>query len=513
MLITSRRRQTIVDNKKIIVIDFDAKRSQALVREIREAGVYSELVDYDVDFESIKNDQDIMGIVLSDSRYSIFDSNAYLMDTRILDLEIPILGIGYGYQVLMKHYQGHLNKEVHGPSQVTLEDGEHRLTGKNISIDLDQYLLVENVPNNFKIIYSKEDIPVFLVNNKLNRYGFISDKDKEARDLVLENFAKEICGAPSNWTMEAFRDRETEKIRQEVGTDKVLLALSGGVDSSVVAALLHHAIGDQLVCVFVNHGLMRKNEAESVNEVFKDHFKINLISVDARDRFLDLLAGVSDPEEKRKIIGNEFIRVFEDETKKLTDVSYLAQGTLYTDVIESGTKTQETIKSHHNVGGLPEDMDFKLIEPLDSLFKDEVRELGLVLGLPEHIVHRQPFPGPGIGIRIIGDITKEKVRIVQDSDFILREEIKNAGLDREIWQYFTVLTGLKSVGQKKGKRSYDYTLAIRAVNSIDGMSADWARIPYDILDLISRRIVNEVEGVNRIVYDITSKPPSTIEWE
>lgn len=502
-----------MDNKKIIVIDFDAKRSQALVREIREAGVFSELIDYDVDYDTIKNDKDIMGIVLSDSRYSIFDNEAYLMDTRILDLELPILGIGYGYQVLMKHYQGHLSKEVHGLTKTELEDGNHLLTGKNITIELDQYLLVENVPTDFDVVYSKEDIPVFLRNTKLNRYGFISDKDKKARDLVLANFAKKICNAPSNWTMEAFRDRETERIRNIVGDNKVLLALSGGVDSSVVAALLNHAIGDQLVCVFVNHGLMRKNEAESVNEVFKDHFKINLISVDARDRFLDLLAGVSDPEEKRKIIGSEFIRVFEDETKKLTDVSFLAQGTLYTDVIESGTKTQETIKSHHNVGGLPEDMDFKLIEPLDSLFKDEVRQLGLVLGLPEHIVHRQPFPGPGIGIRIIGDITREKVRIVQDSDLILREEIKNASLDTEIWQYFTVLTGLKSVGQKNGERSYDYTLAIRAVNSIDGMSADWARIPYDVLDHISRRIVTEVQGINRIVYDITSKPPSTIEWE
>lgn len=498
-----------MDNKKIIVIDFDAKRSQNLVREIREAGVYSELVDYDVDYETIKNDQDILGIVLSDSRYNIFDEEAYRMDHKILDLNIPILGIGYGYQILMQHYQGHLNKDVQTYRKVNLETEQKA----PFSVELDQFLLTENIPRGFKATYSKDDIATFLQNDDLKRFAFISDKDKDVRDIVLEKFAKEVCKAPNNWAMEIFKEREIKRIQNQVQNDKVLLALSGGVDSSVVAALLHEAIGDQLICVFVDHGLMRKGEVASVNEVFKDHFNINLISVNARDRFLDKLKNISDPEQKRKIIGNEFIEVFLDETKNFTDVSYLAQGTLYTDVIESGTKTQETIKSHHNVGGLPEKMNFDLVEPLDSLFKDEVRDLGLVLGLPEHIVHRQPFPGPGIGIRILGDITKEKIRIVQDSDYILREEIKNAGLDNEIWQYFTVLTGLKSVGQKEGKRTYDYTLAIRAVNSIDGMSANWARIPYDILELISKRIIDEVAGINRIVYDITSKPPSTIEWE
>ena len=309
---------------------------------------------------------------------------------------------------------------------------------------------------------------------------------------------------------------QIEKIKETVGNDKVLLGLSGGVDSSVVAALLHKAIGDQLICMFIDHGLLRKGEGESVMETFGREMNINLVKIDAKDRFLSKLAGVTDPEQKRKIIGNEFVYTFDEEVKKLTsgeDIKWLAQGTLYTDVIESGTKTAQTIKSHHNVGGLPEDMQFKLIEPLNTLFKDEVRALGSELGLPEEMVWRQPFPGPGLGIRILSDITEEKLEIVRESDYILREEIAKAGLQRDIWQYFTALTNMRSVGVMGDQRTYDYAVAIRAVTSIDGMTADWAQIPYDVLATISSRIVNEVPHVNRVLLDITSKPPGTIEFE
>ena len=333
---------------------------------------------------------------------------------------------------------------------------------------------------------------------------------------ILRNFVFEVCHAENNWSMHNFIDMQIEKIKETVGNDKVLLGLSGGVDSSVVAALLHKAIGDQLICMFIDHGLLRKGEGESVMETFGREMNINLVKIDAKDRFLSKLAGVTDPEQKRKIIGNEFVYTFDEEVKKLTsgeDIKWLAQGTLYTDVIESGTKTAQTIKSHHNVGGLPEDMQFKLIEPLNTLFKDEVRALGSELGLPEEMVWRQPFPGPGLGIRILSDITEEKLEIVRESDYILREEIAKAGLQRDIWQYFTALTNMRSVGVMGDQRTYDYAVAIRAVTSIDGMTADWAQIPYDVLATISSRIVNEVPHVNRVLLDITSKPPGTIEFE
>ena len=313
--------------------------------------------------------------------------------------------------------------------------------------------------------------------------------------------------------MESFIELEVEKIREQVGDKKVLCALSGGVDSSVVAVLIHKAIGDQLTCMFVDHNLLRKNEADEVMKIFADGFNMNVIKIDARERFMSKLAGVSDPEKKRKIIGNEFIYVFDDEAAKLSDMDFLAQGTLYTDIIESGTATAQTIKSHHNVGGLPENMKFELIEPLNTLFKDEVRALGAELGLPESLVWRQPFPGPGLAIRVLGEVTEEKLEIVRESDAILREEIAKAGLDRDIWQYFTVLPDIRSVGVMGDARTYDYTIGIRAVTSIDGMTSDWARIPWDILEKISVRLVNEVNHINRVVYDITSKPPATIEWE
>ncbi len=332
-------------------------------------------------------------------------------------------------------------------------------------------------------------------------------------DHLLKNFAFKICRCTGEWSMENFIELEIEKIREQVGDKQVLCALSGGVDSSVVAVLIHKAIGDQLTCMFIDHGLLRKGEADNVMDTFSEGFHMNVIKIDAQERFLTKLQGVSDPEQKRKIIGNEFIYVFEEEASKLNDMDFLAQGTLYTDIIESGTETAQTIKSHHNVGGLPEDMSFTLIEPLNALFKDEVRKVGTELGIPDEIVWRQPFPGPGLGIRALGEITEEKLEIVRESDAILRDEIKKAGLDREIWQYFTALPNMKSVGVMGDARTYDYTVGIRAVTSVDGMTSDWARIPWDVLEQISTRIVNEVKHVNRVVYDITSKPPATIEWE
>lgn len=510
---------------KIIVLDFGSQYNQLIARRIREFGVYSELHANTMTLDEIKALGDVKGIIFSGGPNSVYDQDAFKCDPAIFDGGIPILGICYGMQ--MTHYMNGGNVKAcetkeYGRTEITVETDSPLFKGlpKKQIVWMSHGDQVDQLANGFvKDAYSDTCTYAATSNDEKKIYTLQFHPEVRHTDYgndILRNFVFEVCHAENNWSMHNFIDMQIEKIRKTVGNDKVLLGLSGGVDSSVVAALLHKAIGDQLICMFIDHGLLRKGEGESVMETFGREMNINLVKIDAKDRFLSKLAGVTDPEQKRKIIGNEFVYTFDEEVKKLTsgeDIKWLAQGTLYTDVIESGTKTAQTIKSHHNVGGLPEDMQFKLIEPLNTLFKDEVRALGSELGLPEEMVWRQPFPGPGLGIRILSDITEEKLEIVRESDYILREEIAKAGLQRDIWQYFTALTNMRSVGVMGDQRTYDYAVAIRAVTSIDGMTADWAQIPYDVLATISSRIVNEVPHVNRVLLDITSKPPGTIEFE
>lgn len=509
------------NQEMIVVLDFGSQYNQLITRRIREFGVYSELHPHTLTAEQIKA-MNPKGIIFSGGPNSVYDENAFHCDDAIFDLGIPVLGICYGMQLMTQHFGG------------KVEPAQHREYGKAKIEIKSPSKLFENLPDEQVVWMSHGDLvtatPEGFAINATSSSCPIASMSDPSRNLyavqfhpevqhsvygndMLKNFVFHVCECEANWSMENFIELEMQKIRETVGNKKVLCALSGGVDSSVVAVLIHKAIGDQLTCIFVDHGLLRKGEAESVMKTFAEGFHMNVIKVDAKDRFLNKLEGVSDPEKKRKIIGNEFIYVFDDEATKLEGIDFLAQGTLYTDIIESGTATAQTIKSHHNVGGLPEDMQFTLIEPLNTLFKDEVRALGTELGIPDEIVWRQPFPGPGLGIRVLGAISEDKLEIVRESDYILREEIKKAGLDREIWQYFTVLPDIRSVGVMGDARTYDYTVGIRAVTSIDGMTSDWARIPWDVLEVISTRIVNEVAHVNRVVYDITSKPPATIEWE
>ena len=509
------------EQELILVLDFGSQYNQLITRRIREMGVYSELHDHEISMEEIKK-MNPKGIILSGGPNSVYEEGSFTVNPEIFELGIPVLGICYGMQLMTKLLGG------------SVERASEREYGKatlNVKLDDDLFFSLPNsqtvwmshsdkvidIPENFEIIADSPSCQNAAIEDKSRKlYGVQFHPEvrhTEYGNDLLRNFIRRVCECTGNWTMENFVDIEIEKIREQVGDRKVLCAMSGGVDSSVVAVLLHKAIGDQLTCIFVDHGLLRKGEGDMVMENFGEGFNMNIIRVDARDRFMKKLDGVSDPEQKRKIIGNEFVYVFDDEASKLEGVDYLAQGTLYTDIIESGTKTAQTIKSHHNVGGLPEDMQFQLIEPINTLFKDEVRALGIELGIPEHLVWRQPFQGPGLGIRVLGEITEDKLEIVRESDAILREVVREEGLEREIWQYFTVLPDIRSVGVMGDYRTYDYTVGIRAVTSIDGMTSDFARIDWEVLQKISSRIVNEVDHVNRVVYDITSKPPSTIEWE
>jgi GMP synthase (glutamine-hydrolysing) len=509
---------------KIIVLDYGSQYNQLIARRIREFGVYSELHPHTLTLGEIKAMGDVKGIIFSGGPNSVYDDNAFKCDTEIFKSGIPILGICYGMQMVHFMNGGEVkscDKKEYGRAEIVVEDSLlFKGLPKKQNVWMSHGDQVAKLAAGFKkIAYS--DTCEFAASESADGNIFTVQFHPEVQNTIygneiLKNFVFEICKATNNWSMASFVDMQVDKIQKLVGTDNVLLALSGGVDSSVVAALLNKAIGSQLYCMFIDHGLLRKGEAESVMEMFAENMNINVTKIDAAEIFLSKLEGVSDPEKKRKVIGNEFVYTFDREIKKLLgdkDIKWLAQGTLYTDVIESGTKTAQTIKSHHNVGGLPDDMKLELIEPLNTLFKDEVRALGIELGLAESMVWRQPFPGPGLGIRVLGAITEDKLEIVRESDFILREEIKKAGLEREIWQYFTCLPDIRSVGVMGDQRTYDYTIAIRAVTSIDGMTSDWAKIPYEVLDKISVRIVNECKHVNRVVYDITSKPPSTIEWE
>ncbi len=508
-------------NEIVVVLDFGGQYNQLIARRIRDLGVYSELLPYNTSAEKIR-ELAPKGIVFSGGPASVYGDNSPLVDPAVYNLGVPILGICYGMQMMSHQLQGKVEaagKREYGKAMVrfapdcVLTSG---LTGEQ-QVWMSHSDLVIEAPAGFAIDASTEHAPIAAMSHR-ERNLYAVQFHPEVRHTtygndMIKNFLFEICRCEGEWSMTTFIEDAIRDIREQVGDQKVLCALSGGVDSSVVAMLIHKAIGDRLTCMFIDHGLLRKGEAESVMETFVGKFDMKVVKIDARERFLGKLKGVDDPEQKRKIIGNEFVYVFQEESAKFDDFEFLAQGTLYTDIVESGTATAQTIKSHHNVGGLPKDIKFKLVEPLKTLFKDEVRKVGEECGLPEEIVWRQPFPGPGLAIRVLGEVTEDKLEIVRESDAILREEIAKAGLKREIWQYFTALPGMKSVGVMGDARTYSYTVGIRAVTSIDGMTADWARIPWDVLETISTRIVNEVDNVNRVVYDITSKPPATIEWE
>ena len=506
----------------ILILDFGGQYNQLIARRVRECNVYSEVVPYNISIEKIK-EKNPKGIIFTGGPASVYGEDSPKCSEEIFNLGIPVLGICYGMQ-LMAHTLGgkvtSANTREYGETNVNLDNTSPLFQGfDNTNIFLMSHTdYVEKVPDGFKKIADTPVCPIAgMENSERKLYGiqFHPEVNNSKNGIqVIKNFLYNVCNCSGDWVMSSFVEDSIKSLKEKIGDKKALCGLSGGVDSSVAAVLLSKAIGKNLTCIFVDHGLLRKNEGDEVEEIFTKYYNLNFVRVNAKDRFLEKLAGVTDPEKKRKIIGEEFIRVFEEEAKKLGTIDFLVQGTIYPDVIESGLGKSAVIKSHHNVGGLPEHVDFKeIVEPLRSLFKDEVRKTGLELGIPEKLVYRQPFPGPGLAIRIIGDITEDKLNILKDADSIFREEIANANLHRNINQYFAVLTNLKSVGVMGDERTYDYTVALRAVETTDFMTGVWSKIPYEVLEKVSSRIVNEVKHVNRVVYDITSKPPATIEWE
>ncbi len=521
------------NNEKIIIIDFGSQYTQVIARRVRECHVFSEILPYSTKASLLAKDPTIRGIILSGGPASVYAKKAPTLDAAIYELGIPILGICYGMQLIARDLGGTVARSEsreYGSGQLSLKGATplFKKIKKKFIVWNSHSDRIEKLPHGFSVFGHTENSPHAVIGDlKRNIYGLQfhpevahSDQGKE----ILQNFLHTICRCQSTWTMDSFIERSCEKIRAQVGTGRVILGLSGGVDSSVTAALLHRAIGDQLTCIFVDNGLLREGERTGVRDLFARHFKIRLKVVKAKKEFLTKLEGVSDPEKKRKIIGKEFIHTFEEAAKTLQLSSkrtphpfkFLAQGTLYPDVIESvpiGNNPASLIKSHHNVGGLPKKMNFELVEPLRQLFKDEVRELGRELGLPREVVDRQPFPGPGLAVRIIGPVTSQRLKILRAADNIVIEEMKTSGWYYKIWQSFAVLLPIRSVGVMGDERTYDETIAIRMVESQDGMTANWVHIPYEILAKISNRIINEVDGINRCVYDISSKPPATIEWE